>query len=1133
MISLLKLEDDIDFWRRPDQINRFADLMITPNNSQHVIHYLSIRNIDYEILIDNVRTLVQNERDQMVKIQKRLEMLRSDQTDITAEFWQSFQRFDAVENLMNYLQNKYPNLVEKINFGKSFEGRELNLLRIGANSNDKKPVVFIEGGIHAREWISTAFVTHFANQLLLGYNNQEANIKTLMETFDFYIVPLLNPDGYEHTHTKYRLWRKTRSTQASGSCIGADPNRNFGYEWGGEGTSTNPCSEIYPGKKPFSEPEVKAETDYIMKNLAGRALVYVAVHSYGQYLLYPWGWTNKPTPDNDRLNSMAKVATDAMAKRYESKYIYGMSTTVLYAASGAGDDWAYGEASIPYSYTLELRDKGSYGFQLPPEQIIPTSEEAGDDFWQQPTSINDYNAKIMITQRNRVKVFKYLQNRQIQFKILHSNVETLIENERNELIESDRLFQSLKADFKDGNKSEAIVGFWIKYHRYKDIDKFMNALSKNSDNLVKKFILGKSFERKPIYSICIGNSSNSRKPVIYIQGGIHAREWISPAVVTYFAQQLVNGVRNSNPSVIKLMNTFDFYITPVLNVDGYEYTHEKNRLWRKTRSTNWQSFFRRGCRGVDANRNYDYDWAAKGISANPCSETYAGDKAFSEPETRAEAEFLLKKLGKRVQVYIAVHSYGQLWLYPWGNVRKDSPYVEKLSAKAKIATDALYQRYKTRFKYGNSAEILYAASGAGDDWAHGKASIPYVYTVELRDRGDYGFLLPPNQIQQSGEEITDAFMAMFLAIKWLRSFSQSMYQLGYVFSGIIIAWISDQYGRKFALQISIAFELLGGLLLILSPSIHLYTLARLILGFGDSGRGMCLYMLLMETVGTRRRSDVIMGCNFGWIVGYLLLPIIAYILHNYVLVQLLATMGMTVMAVFWLPYLPESPRWLIANEKYERAKSILQKACKRNNRVEEFEYKFESLKNKATKLITTGKTVEEHEQQQSDGEKFMTLWSMVTHKKYCMMTLILWFSFFVNGFIYHGFSLNVEIIGGNVFINFALAGLVEIPSVVISLIGMRYIGRKAFIISTIVSAAFCYATIATFRILWANLSDNDIMLVSLSMLGKMFIFATFNAIYIHAGEIFPTKLRQSGVSSCSISARAGSTIAPFVKDLVS
>lgn len=75
-----------------------------------------------------------------------------------------------------------------------------------------------------------------------------------------------------------------------------------------------------------------------------------------------------------------------------------------------------------------------------------------------------------------------------------------------------------------------------------------------------------------------------------------------------------------------------------------------------------------------------------------------------------------------------------------------------------------------------------------------------------------------------------------------------MYQLGFVFSGVIIAWISDKYGRKFALQVSIAFELLGGLLLILSPSILLFTLSRLILGFGDSGRGMCLYMLLMETV---------------------------------------------------------------------------------------------------------------------------------------------------------------------------------------------------------------------------------------------------------------------------------------------
>ncbi|KAH9529095.1 hypothetical protein DERF_003002 [Dermatophagoides farinae] len=381
MISLLDLEDDIDFWRRPDQINRFADLMITPNNSQRVMHYLSSRNIAYEILINNVRTVVQNERDQMAKTKKRLEMLRSSdslRTDIIVGFWQSYQRYEAIENLMNDLQNKYPNLVAKINFGKSFEGRELNLMRIGAISDDKKPVVFIEGGIHAREWISPAFVTHFANRLLTGYENQDADIKKLMETFDFYIVPLLNPDGYEYTHTKYRLWRKTRSIQKSSSCIGADPNRNFGYEWGGEGTSNNPCSEIYTGTKAFSEPEVKAETDYIMKHLEGRALVYVAVHSYGQYLLYPWGYTDKQTPDNDRLDGMAKLATDAMAKRYQSKYIYGMSTTVLYAAAGAGDDWAYGAASIPYSYTLELRDTGSHGFQLPPEQIIPTSEEAGD-----------------------------------------------------------------------------------------------------------------------------------------------------------------------------------------------------------------------------------------------------------------------------------------------------------------------------------------------------------------------------------------------------------------------------------------------------------------------------------------------------------------------------------------------------------------------------------------------------------------------------------------------------------------------------------------------------------------------------------------------------------------------------------
>jgi hypothetical protein len=102
---------------------------------------------------------------------------------------------------------------------------------------------------------------------------------------------------------------------------------------------------------------------------------YFAIHSYGQYWLYPWGWTSALTSDDKDLNRLANVATTALRQLYGTAYTVGTSTNVLYAAAGGADDWAYGGAGVKYSYTVELRDKGSYGFQLPASQIRPTCAE--------------------------------------------------------------------------------------------------------------------------------------------------------------------------------------------------------------------------------------------------------------------------------------------------------------------------------------------------------------------------------------------------------------------------------------------------------------------------------------------------------------------------------------------------------------------------------------------------------------------------------------------------------------------------------------------------------------------------------------------------------------------------------------
>lgn len=151
---------------------------------------------------------------------------------------------------------------------------DTQVIRI-SNGKANAPALWIDGGIHAREWISPAAVTYVINHLVENSEDLEA---------DYYILPVANPDGYiflpvlerlaysrqpnivlssrfssyEYTFTRDRLWRKNRKRSVGSPCTGVDLNRNFGYRWGGLGTSKDPCREIYAGSGPFSEPETNA-----------------------------------------------------------------------------------------------------------------------------------------------------------------------------------------------------------------------------------------------------------------------------------------------------------------------------------------------------------------------------------------------------------------------------------------------------------------------------------------------------------------------------------------------------------------------------------------------------------------------------------------------------------------------------------------------------------------------------------------------------------------------------------------------------------------------------------------------------------------------------------------------------------
>ncbi|XP_058794270.1 carboxypeptidase A2-like [Phymastichus coffea] len=390
--------DDVKFWTTPVK-NRVTDIVISPAMQNDVKVFLRQKKIDFILLTNDLQKFIKSENPRMPK-ERRQDLFSLQGHSMT---WKRYHRYKDVMGYLDYLAEKYPQLVEVMSIGESFEGRALKVVKVstGADKNgESKPSIWIDAGMHAREWISTAVATYILNQLV----EKSDNYSRLLDVTDWIVMPVANPDGYEFTHTNDRLWRKTRSihdTDADddedearqgpgilhmlthytkwlfGSCEGVDPNRNFNIHWGEDkvgGASTDPCHDTYAGPEPFSEPETKAISDYIMENRQ-TIRTYLTLHSYSQMLLVPWGFTRSKPPDFDDLMNIANKAKKAIAKVSGTEYKVGPAAELLYPTTGSSDDWAKAIAGVKNAFTMELRDRGRYGFLLPAAQIIPTARE--------------------------------------------------------------------------------------------------------------------------------------------------------------------------------------------------------------------------------------------------------------------------------------------------------------------------------------------------------------------------------------------------------------------------------------------------------------------------------------------------------------------------------------------------------------------------------------------------------------------------------------------------------------------------------------------------------------------------------------------------------------------------------------
>merc|ERR1712227_967066 len=360
--ALVAIRESYDFWTEIG-IGRNVDIMASPEQLPALTKSLDMASIKHDVMIYDVQKLIELTKMKPVSEEQRIEQGHSMD-------WTEYHPIEDIHSYLTYLETTY-DFVTLETIGQSYEGSDMIIAKVCKGGCGNKPAMWIDGGIHAREWITPAVVTWMLKELV---ENDQAH-PDLTEKLDWYILPVHNPDGYAYTQSNNRMWRKTRSSHG-GLCKGTDANRNWGFHWNDGGSSNNGCSDTYHGPSAFSEVENQHVRDFVLAH-KDNIKFYNTIHSYSQLVLLPYGYTSdhNEVPGYEKLLDLATKSNQALHAVHGKSYDVGCIPCLLYVASGGSLDWALGEAGVPYSMAMELRDTGLYGFLLPPNQIIPTAEE--------------------------------------------------------------------------------------------------------------------------------------------------------------------------------------------------------------------------------------------------------------------------------------------------------------------------------------------------------------------------------------------------------------------------------------------------------------------------------------------------------------------------------------------------------------------------------------------------------------------------------------------------------------------------------------------------------------------------------------------------------------------------------------
>jgi len=370
------------------------------------------------------------------------------------------------------------------------------------------------------------------------------------------------------------------------------------------------------------------------------------------------------------------------------------------------------------------------------------------DLWSGPKA----NSKVLAQFKG--ETLKEFQALGVHFEVANDNITKLFERS----IEHEKKQEILRKKFFFTLSNEKLVDNFNldEYHSYDEVVEYLKSVQKKSSSTigVRFSTIGQTYENRDIHALTISKEALKEKKIFLLECGVHAREWVSVAGCLKIIDRFIV---HRDEVANQILNKYDVHILPLLNPDGYEYTRNHDRAWRKNRGKNRRLPI---CRGTDINRNFDVAWGTVGVDKrNPCSLIYCGSGPFSENESKALRDYAIS-IKNSLEVYISLHSFSQLLLYPYGHKAEVPKNQKNLQHLATLAMDAIYSKQGEIYKGGNIYTAIYPASGSTVDWIAMNTASKYNWAFEMRDTGEHGFVLP--------EELIDpAFMDIWIGMEQL------------------------------------------------------------------------------------------------------------------------------------------------------------------------------------------------------------------------------------------------------------------------------------------------------------------------------------------------------------------------------